>query len=123
MYLKGNVPALKIVDWAGNPLASSQLDQGQYKFGIKANLLYFGNHVDEKCMVSIQLRISQIAFRPLESILDDEKTAVQVTNSLDQSSNSPAAKRAKTTPLAPKKSRRPPYKRQNGMVSPSLLKQ
>lgn len=71
-YLKGNVSNIVITDFSDNPIDAKQLGQGKYQFEIKANLLYFGEHVDKTCMVNLQLRISRIRFTPLTSILEND---------------------------------------------------
>ena len=46
------------------------LGQGQYQFVIRANLVYFGKHMDGTCIANLQLRISQIRFKPLQKMIE-----------------------------------------------------
>ena len=110
-YLKGNIGAMKVTDWSDNPINPKQLGQGRYQFIIRANLLYFGTHQDETCMVNLQLRISHLRFTPLTSILSDgvddngsdkqKQMGAELSNTIAVTpSNSPAsaAKRIKHAP-------------------------
>jgi len=51
-------------DFPGNQIDSMSIGPGFYKFVIQANTAYFGPHKNPKYIANLQLRISEIHFRP-----------------------------------------------------------
>ena len=77
MYLKGNVQNIRFYDWSGAKISPDMLGQGQYQFVIRANLVYFGKHMDDTCIANLQLRISQIRYKPLQKLIDSTNEPIK----------------------------------------------
>jgi hypothetical protein len=66
IWLKGNLATMKVLDANNQFIDISKLGPGQYRFIIRANLMYFGPHKDDNQVCSIQLRISELQYTPRE---------------------------------------------------------
>jgi len=65
MFLKGNFVNMKMFDWSGKKeLMKKQLGPGEYKFWIRASMVYIGPHKNPLHIANLQLRICELCYRP-----------------------------------------------------------
>ena len=64
VYLKGNVSAIGVFDFAGSFLPMHCLGTGLYQFAIRTNMVYMGAHKEEYHVANLQIRIAQLRYTP-----------------------------------------------------------
>lgn len=68
IYLRGNFSSLKIFNWSLEEVSKQSLKQGgEFMFCVRANMIYCGQHKNPMHGFNLQLRISEIIFRPTKT--------------------------------------------------------
>ena len=79
LFLKGNWKSMNIFNYQGIPISQQELGPGIYKFKIRANLVYIGQHngiqsCDKDYVCNVQLRVTEIWYK---TFYEDESYKLQ----------------------------------------------
>lgn len=113
MFLKGNFRNMKLFSLHDNRVLSPQeLTTGNYRFKIRANLIYFGKHKKPYQIVNLQLRISEIYFQPTMSpmLQSIEPISFSLDQLLDADPIEPPSKPTRKRKLKKKEETKSPKK-------------
>ena len=65
MYLKGNYKSMQMLDFDNRKITVADLGPGHYQFLIRCHMVYMGTHKNPAHISNLQLRITQLRFKPL----------------------------------------------------------